>query len=103
MMDGDQINWGRAFGGGTLAWAVISFLWMLRINAGRVTKTEIDDIRTKVIKLESTVEQLPTKEMVHSIDKEIAVLVGRINTQTETMKPIAASVSRIDNFLLTHN
>ena len=96
-------NWGWIFAGLTLVWGIASFVIMLRVHANRVTKDEIDDLKTRLERLETTVEGLPTSEMVHQIDKEITALSGRINVATEMMKPMAASIARIDNFMMTHS
>jgi hypothetical protein len=97
----EAVNWGWVIAGFSLLWAVASFVWMRHINSQGVNKAEIDKLESQIVsmenkftKLETTVSGLPTKDMLHRIDRELVAV-------TQALKPISEAVARIDDFFMT--
>lgn len=69
-------------------------------EAGDASRAEL---RERMVQLEKTLEQMPSKDSVHQLALAVTEIRGAINAQGETMKAIGATASRVETFLLERN
>lgn len=77
-----------------LAWAV----WSIR-NAF-VPRREFDGLATTVALVEKEISHLPTQDDVATIRDTLAKVEGKCDAQEATLNRIAASVTRIEDYLM---
>ncbi|MBP2231786.1 DUF2730 family protein [Azospirillum agricola] len=77
-----------------LAWIV----WSLR--TGYVSRSDHDALGTRVALIERDLTHLPTADDFAKMRGEFATLKGQSEAQQQLLNRIAASVTRIEDFLL---
>ncbi|QCN98902.1 DUF2730 family protein (plasmid) [Azospirillum argentinense] len=77
-----------------LGWA----LWSIR-NAF-VPRQEFQELSTKVALIERDLSHLPTQDDFESLRDSVAKLQGQADAQAQLLQRVAASVTRIEDYLL---
>lgn len=116
----------QLWGGHLIAAAV--FLWTIAVYYRGARKEELEALRQDIDKqkadlaehkedgttsraalserlgqVELKLQQMPDKESVHQLALAVTEIRGDIRTQGETMKAVAATASRVEEFLLQRN
>ena len=60
----------------------------------------LDVAEMQIGTLDTVIKQLPTRDMFHSLDKELTKVAGEIGTITETLDTAKHSLQRIEGFLI---
>jgi len=104
----EGLDWKILISVAALLWGIVNSFWSRYILTQSVTKKEIEKVDEKAIKinqelttLKATVEQLPSKDFVHRIEKNQVAMEGEMNVLNEKLGPIGVSVMRIEDFLIT--
>jgi len=73
-----------------------------RANSSHLAEVDqnLNDQEARLAKLEGEFEHLPTQESQHQLEKAQVELKGDIKILNEAVRPIAASVRRIEDFLV---
>lgn len=102
-----DVDWKIALTAIALLWSVANSVWTRYLAAQSVTRKEIDKLTDKaqeldheITRLKERVEQLPSKDFVHRIEKAQVSLEGDMKALNETMRPVARAVTRIEEFLI---
>jgi len=61
---------------------------------------KIDDIHDRLVKVESQIEHMPSGDMVHKLETQMARVEGAVSALGENLNAITASVRRIDEYLM---
>lgn len=63
-------------------------------------RDEFEPVKTRVSAVETSMQNVPSKDTVHQLDKKVTELNGTINVVAESMKAVERTAHRIENFLL---
>jgi len=85
---------------GTAAWNWISSpARAVEAKVGRLTEVVADQDR-RLAHVEETIEHLPDRESLHSMQVSITELKGEIQVLAERLKPVAAIADRLQEHVL---
>lgn len=59
-----------------------------------------EELRTRLIEVEQTLKQMPNRQSVHELALAVVEIRGDLKAQGETMKSVAATAKRVEEFLL---
>jgi len=62
--------------------------------------TKVEGLEERVAVVESELEHLPDRELVHAMELSLRDLQGEMKVLVERIKPIAATSARLEAFLL---
>ena len=60
----------------------------------------VDKLEERMLKVETDVEHLPSKETSHRMELAIAEMRGDMKTLNASLQPIAATVERVQEYML---
>lgn len=63
-------------------------------------ESEVDELRERLGRLEVDMAHLPTKDQVHRLELRVEGIGGDTKAMNETLKAVAASSSRVENYML---
>ncbi|MBK1868269.1 DUF2730 family protein [Aestuariivirga sp. YIM B02566] len=103
----DQVNWGWMISGAAFVWTVYLTFWTRHSQSKKAAEKDVTDLRDKVTKLETgfagleqKVDDMPTSDAIHKIELGMTEMQGKLNVFTEKLTPIAATVNRVETFLM---
>lgn len=96
----EAINWGWVISAAALLWGVLQAFWTRHIQKQSAAAKDVSDLKVEVATLKLQVGNMPTREAIHTIEISMTKMHGEMAVLTEQVKPIAATVNRIDTFLL---
>ncbi len=83
-----------------LIFTVGNALYLYISTASRATKGDVTKHGERLTMLEAQVASLPSKDGFHRLELDVADVKGSQRVMEAELKPIAASVQRIEKFLL---
>ena len=90
-----------------LVWGIGLAVWTRYVAAQSVTKDEIKQLKeentaleVRLAKVETQLEQVPHPNTVHQIEVALRTLEGDLKQLSASVKPVAQSVQRIEQYLL---
>ena len=63
-------------------------------------RDEHEPLKNRMTTVETSLQNVPSKDTVHQLDKKVTELNGTINVVAESMKAVDRTAHRIENFLL---
>ena len=91
-----------------LFWGICNSLWTRHLVMQSVRRQEIKDLSIKsdkmadrLIHLEGGIVHIPSKDLIHRIEKHQIALEGNIKTLNESVQQIQFSLRRMENFWLS--
>lgn len=100
----DLKSWLGVFSG-LIAIGSFAYAWLTnrsKLNSEQIAGLEetVNTLETQVKLIEQRLEQMPDKETVHELGLKVTELHGQLNVMGESLKSVAVTASRIENFLL---
>lgn len=88
--------------------AVALSVWNLIQSPSKQNASDLADfkrdehgpLKDRVSAVETRIENVPSKDTVHQLDKKVTELNGTINVVAESLKAVERTAHRIENFLL---
>lgn len=92
------------FGFETTRWIVTTGIGIYAWLIGRQSASakEMLELRTRITTLEAEMRQVPSSEQLHEVAAKLARIDARMDGIAESVQPIARSLDRINDYLLTH-
>ncbi len=66
----------------------------------KADSAQFTEVKSRLQKVEEDIKHLPTKEQVHSLELTMRDMNGSMQALRTEIRPLSASVERIDNFLM---
>ena len=83
-----------------LVFTIGNSLYLYISNTSRARQADLNKHGDRLTKLEARVDALPSKDGFHRLELDVADVKGSQRVMEAELKPIAASVQRIEKFLL---
>ena len=87
-----------------MRWIVMSAIGIYAWVVGRQSASakEMLDMRTRLIALEAQMKEVPSQRQLHELANNVERVSGDVRTLAASLVPMARSVDRIDNYLITN-
>ncbi|MCW5720414.1 MAG: DUF2730 family protein [Devosia sp.] len=105
-MDFDSARNVATFGGTLISIGTAVYAWLTsrsKINAAEIRELQalVNAQAAKIQALETTLQNMPSKDTVHKLDLKVTTLNGTINVVAESLQAVERTAHRIEEFLLS--